>query len=432
MLSGLLMRTLRTLARGAAAMAAFLAFTGCEDQLPTITGADRFPEGSLPTTVEVFLDPEQFLREDTVFTDFADPLDAPFLLVAEDFDGSLDAHSLARFTGFPDSVFFTVGGASRSDTAFTYGPARVITTVNASASSGPARLQLWTLEQPWDSAEATWTVAQRRGGAAVPWRVPGGTRGRLLAEATWTPGDTVARDSVVFRVDSLAVAQIASDGFPGLLVTSATPGTRVQLSRLVLETVARPAARPDTTLARTQSAGPQRVIFAPESPRPMSAYRIGGLPGARTVLRLDLSARVPGCANPATTPACPQIPLRDVTLNRASLVLQPLAVPAGFRPLGPTALRVRRVVETELGRRAPLGESFVVDSIPASAFASPAGEAVALELTSAVAQVAATDSAVITVALLAEPEGGQFGTLWFEARPRLRLVYTLPLRPRLP
>lgn len=402
-------------------MLALALSAGCENDLPTIVGADRLPGGAAPVTVQVTLEPEQFLRADTVFTDYTDPRDAPFLLVANAFDGALEAHSLARFTGFPDSVA-------------TYGAGRVVTTVveAASSSPGPARLQLWALDQAWDSASVTWTAAEQRDGTTVPWTTPGGSRGALLAEAVWVPGDTIAPDSVVFAVDSLAVARMAAEGFPGLLVTSETPGSRLRLTRLSLTAGIRTVARPDTSVARTMGLGPQDFIFTPDLPAPGSLYRVGGLTGDRTVLRLDLSQRVPGCADPATDPACPSVALRDVTLNRALLVLEPSASPAGFRPLTRTDVRVRRVVETELGRRAPLAESFAADSVSAALFAAPGGEPISLDLTAAVTQVVSRDTSETTIAILAEPEGGRFGPLWFAARPRLRLVYTLPLRPTLP
>lgn len=437
MLSESLMHIPRTLARTAGAALAAVAIAGCENDLPTLTGSDRFPEGSLPITVEVMLEPGQFLLADTVFDDFTDPRAAPFLLVARDFDGALDANTLARWTGFPDTVSVPSGGGSFvQDTVFTYGAGRVSTTVvpSASTSPGPARLRLWALAQPWDSAGVSWT--QTGDGAA--WDQPGGSRAELLAEALWTPGDTASADSVIFQVDSLAVARIAADGFPGVLLTSETPGSRIRLSsRLVLETAIRGESRPDTALARSFVTGPQEFVFEPGPPSAGEAYRTGGITGARTLLTLDLEQFVPTCADPAAEPACPRVPLREVTLNEASLVLQPLRVPGGYRPLGLTDVRVRRVVETELGRLAPLGETFAVDSVAAARFAAPGQAPIAIDVTGSLTRLVAADTipsipAEATVAILADPEGGQFGYLWFERRPRLRLVYTLPLRPRLP
>src|SRR5688500_3732077 len=107
--------------RGLLAILSLAALAGCENELPTLTGEERFPDGTLPTTVEVVLSAQQFLLEDTLFSDFTNSRDVGFLLVAERFDGVLTGHTLARLTGFPDSVTFTVGGAARTEAAFTYG-----------------------------------------------------------------------------------------------------------------------------------------------------------------------------------------------------------------------------------------------------------------------------------------------------------------------
>lgn len=411
-------------------MLALLSISGCADELPTLSGEDRFPGGAAPTTIEVFLPTAEVLAGASVFGDFTNPRDAEFLLVAHRFDEALEANTLARLTGFPDSVTFTLNGATRTEAAFTYGTGRVITRVDAaaSASAGPAVLRLWALEQEWDSATVTWTQARQ----GTPWRTPGGTRGALLAEARWTPGDTVARDSVIWQVDSLAVRRMASPSFAGLLVTSVTPDTRLQLSRLVLQTTQRPTARPDTAVAVTVAQGPQEFIFTPEPPRPEGVYRVGGPTGDRTVLRLTLPSTVPACRDPASTPGCPRVALRDVTLNRASLVLDPVRVRGGFRPVGLTPLLVRRVLEPELGRRAPLGESIAFDSIAPGPFRGTPSEPVTLNLTQSVSQLLRSDSSSVAVALLSDPEGARFGYLWFAGTPRLRLIYTLPVRPGLP
>lgn len=423
----------RIVSRGGGLLLALssLALAGCEDNLPTASGEDRFPEGLVPTTVEIVLPADAFLRSDAVYDGFADPREAGFLLAAQEFDGVLDAHALARLGNFPDSVTFTSAGASRTDTAFTYAAGQITTLVDnrASFSPGPATLRLYALEQGWDSATVTWDTASAAGPVEL-WRTPGGTRGTLLAEAVWTPGDTTQVDSLVWAVDSTAVARIAADGFPGLLVTSATPGSRVEFSRLSLATAIRPASRPDTVLTRTFAAGPQTFVYTPAAPRPDEVYRVGGLTGARTVLGIDLAQRVPACASGQ---GCGTVPLRDVTLNRATLLLEPLAVPAGFRPLRAPALRVRQVLEPELGRLAPLGEAFAVDTVPPTRFEEPVlGGPVGVDLTQAVLLLLSEEQNATTVALLGDAGAAEFGYLWFAERPRLRLIYTLPLRPQLP
>ena len=81
---------------------------------------------------------------------------------------------------------------------------------------------------------------------------------------------------------------------------------------------------------------------------------------------------------------------------------------------------------------------FSSDTVTASVFQGAGGEEVEIELTAAVARVLAADTvaarpaSVANVALLNEALARQFGYLSFADRPRLRLVYTLPLRPQLP
>jgi hypothetical protein len=406
---------------------------GCEDQLPTATGEDLFPGGTRPTTVELILEPEQFVLSATQLTDFTSPGGASFLLVARDFEGALNAHSLARFTGFPDSVTYTVDGTVRTEEDFTYLDGAVVATVNPNASAAVAtRLRLWALEQAWDTAGVSWTVAAGRT-SPTPWATPGGTRGELLAETVWTPGDTIAAaDSVRFAVDSAAVARMAAAGFHGVVVTSETPGSRVQLSRLALQTSVRPAAHPDTTLPFNFTGGPQAIIYTPGAAAVPGTFRVGGLTGDRAVISVNLAQQVPTCANPAVTPNCPMVPLRDVTINQASLLLTPVATPGGLRPLQPTATRVRRVLEPELGRAAPLGELLYADTLSATRFAQPDGSPLSLDLTAALSTFNAQGMERLTMAVLTEPEGSAFGYIYFTDRPRLRIVYTLPLRPTFP
>jgi hypothetical protein len=90
------------------------------------------------------------------------------------------------------------------------------------------------------------------------------------------------------------------------------------------------------------------------------------------------------------------------------------------------------VVEPGLGRFAPLGQLLFLDTVPAARFASPGGEPVSVELTGALSQFITADLEQLTIALLTEPEGSEFGYLYFTDRPRLRIVYTLPLRPSFP
>jgi hypothetical protein len=416
---------------GMAAALSLSLLAGCTDDLPTAGGTDRFPDGLAPTTIEVlFTAADVLIGEAAVYDNFADPRTTSYLLAAEDFDGELDAHVLARFPHFPDSVMYSVGGTVRTDSLFEYVSGEMTTVVNPAASSaeGGATLRLWAVEQAWDSSQVTWQNAAD----GQPWTMPGGTRGALLAEAVWTPGDTIQADTVIWQLDSLAVRTMAAEGAQGVMITSETPDTRLQLRYLELRPRVRPESAQDTTLAVAVGSTAQTFVFSPEPPVGSDVYRLGGITGARTVLRLDLVRNVPGCPG-AGTFGCDSVSLKDVTLNHAELVLQPRAVPSGFRPLNTSPFLVRRVVEPDLGRLAPLGQVILSDTVSAAMFAPDADpDPLRVSLTTAIRALIQTDSTALSLALLGESAAGQFGYQWYEAAPLVRLVYTLPLTPRLP
>jgi len=406
---------------------------GCQDELPTATGGDLFPAGTRPSTVDLLLEPEQFLISSAQQAGFGSPAAAGFHLVARQYEQALSANTLVRFAGFPETITYTVGGVITTTETFTYQAGRVVASVDPGSSAPVAtQLRLWAITQPWDTAGVTWTAAAGRT-SPTPWTTPGGTRGELLSQTTWTPGDTTAAaDSVIFAVDSLTVARMSAAGFNGLLVTSETAGSRLQLSRFVLQTGVRPAAHPDSAVAMMVSGGPQTFIFTPQPPSVTGTLRIGGLEGDRGVIRLNLAQQVPSCPTPGVTPNCPMVPLRDVMINRASLVLSPLPTPGGLRPLRAPSVRIRQVLEPDLGRFAPLGELIYADTLPVARFAQPAGEPIIFDMTRAFSTFTANGLEQVTVAILAEQQGAPFGYLYFSDRPRLRIVYTLPVQPTFP
>ncbi len=415
--------------RGLATIVALLALSGCSNDVPTATGTDLFPAGTEMTTLEILLPADAVLSRDTVYDGYTGVGNASYLLVANAFDTGLDAHGLARFGAFPDSVTYIGTSGSVTDKTFTYASGRVTALVDTLAyPDASLTLRLYALEQPWDSLTANWENASEAPGATVKWRTPGGTLGNLLAQATWERGDTVHADTIVWEVDSLAMKQIATPGFAGVAVTAVQSNLRVQISGLSLTAKVRPSTRPDTTLQVAPAPSAQRFIFSPAPPTSSSAFRAGGLTSARSAFRLKLDLQVPTCEDPHA--GCPLVPLKDVTLNLAHLVLEPVAVPSGYRPTVPNFLQVRRLLEPELGRQASLGDVIAQDSVPASLFVSPAGKSTNVDLTNIFRAYA--DSSSIDLALLSTSRTASFGTLWFSRTPRLRLVYTLPRTPKLP
>jgi len=428
--------------RGLALALAALAGVGCTDRIPTAGGAELFPGGARPRTLEVTLPAESFLQTLGRFSGFSGPREAGFLLVANRFEGALEANTLGRLTAFPATINYSQGGTSRSDSVFGFVQAQLFAAVDtaASAGTGQVTLQLWEVGQEWDPATATWQLAVDTTGGRVAWRTPGGTRGAALSQLVLPQGVRSAGDTVRFALDSLAFRRIIRTDFPGFLVTANGTPVRLQTRSFALRASVRPrSASPDTTITVSVSPAVQTFVFTPEPPRAESAWEAGGIRAARTLFRIDLrNVRVPVCEPGGT--ACPTVPLREVTLNQAALLLRPTPPPGGFRPIGPMPILVRRVLEPELGRRAPLSD--VVNDVELNtenqAFSYRAGTFVPTDsvytvpLTAYLSGVAASDTAVANLALLGQPEGASFGVAWFAPNPRLRIVYTVPARPSLP
>ncbi|HEX6068354.1 MAG TPA: hypothetical protein VFZ18_00975 [Longimicrobiaceae bacterium] len=432
---------IRGAARGAVVLLATAALAACDNEIPTANGSDLFPGGEVPTTLLVEVTGTDLILREEVYEGFGDPRRAPFLIVANDFDGAFDAHTLARFADIPDSVTYT-SGTSRREEISAYQGGRVLTQVDSLATfpRSTATLYLWELTQPWDSATVTWENASEQPGQETAWTTPGGSFGTLLDQAFWFPGDTAQKDTVTWELDSLAVIRLRSPDHPGVIVTSDQPGVRVKLSALTFEGDAHPSGRPDTVVAVRTSEGPQTFVYTPDTPQSAAVLRAGGLTGDRSLLTLDLEQEVEAC--PAGGGPCSLVPLSEVTLNRAQLVFEPVQVPDGYRPLATPRVVLRSVAEPELGRFAPLGAVLATDTISPSAFAAGTDREFEMDLTTAVLQFLAEQARAeregeeveteLSFALLADFEVPDLGLLWFQRSPTLRLVYTLPLNPSLP
>ena len=432
MQSQLYMRSIRTKARLWALGLTAAALAGCENELPTVTGENSFPDDRVPVTIELSVPADQFLVQDTVYEGFGGSLS--YLLVANRFEGALTAHGLARLRGFPDSVSYVQAGATRTEAVQTYGAGRVVARVDSTASRPRTQmaLQLFPILQDWDTTAVSWQNAVNKPGAIVPWTTPGGTVGPVASTGNWVPGDTVLKDSVVWQLDSLTVQRLARGEIKGLLVRPAQEGSRLELSRLSMTFTVRPAGRPDTAIAFSVSQGPQTFILTPDPPGGAGSLRVGGLTAARSVLRLDLSQQVSTCPPGQTGSQCRLLPLSQVTLDDVSLVLDPVAVPSGYRPIGPVFLGTRRLLEPELGRSAPLGDLLASQSVPGDRFAAATLGPVVIDLTGTTVSAVSSGATTLDVALVTDVGQSHFGSAWFDTTPRLRLLYTVVKRPELP
>ncbi|HEX8430568.1 MAG TPA: hypothetical protein VF625_04740, partial [Longimicrobium sp.] len=372
------------------------------------------------------------------------------------FAGELSARALLRTaTIFPSEIRYTQDNSNRTDPVYRAVGGTLAFAVDSATVAGGGELQLFRIAQAWERNSVSWINAVDTGGVRTPWTQPGGTRGELVSVGTYTP--QLAGDSVFFELDSADMQVLRDSTGNGVLIASSVPGARIQLARnFQLRARLRPTTPVRDTVIETRldfPAANQTFIFNPEPPRPAGALVAGGLRSARTLLDFTLPDSVEGCA--VAQRPCPRVALRNVRLNRVSILLRRLPVPPAFAPRDSALLTLRSVTEPELGRRAPLG-GLILDANPlvfslgtsgltaqqAAVFA-PTDSVVELPLTNyAIARLASDSTRTVPnyLALLGGPIDAlpgtrlydTFGVTAFDAEPRLRIVYTLPVRTQLP
>ena len=411
----------------AAALAALSA--ACADETPTLSGEGAFPGAAVPVTLEMVVPASEFAELLGTFSGYTSAADAPYLVVANQYQGALDAHGLAGFPRFPTTYTYRRDGVDKADGQFTYRDSRLVLKVDTTGvSATPFTIQVWQATQDWHGNSATWTLAVDTGAVSTPWTEPGGTRGALLGQATFSGGS----DSLEVTLPAAAVQALSDTTAPGVVLTVAEADRRVLLSDVLLRVAVHPdSASPDTTIVTSLQGIRNRVfVYTPEQPAPgPGQWAAGGIRGARTLVRLNPLHPVPACATPAT---CGTLPLSEVSLNRVSLLLEPEPVPDGFGVVESVPLTLHVVPEPELGRGAPLGP--VITDGPARLAAGDT--LVDLGITALTASLAAGDTVPLTFMLVSEISGlgipPTFSTAFFRGEPRLRIVYTIPARRRLP
>ncbi|MEX0912735.1 MAG: hypothetical protein WD737_00665 [Gemmatimonadota bacterium] len=401
---------------------------GCTDRIPTFSGADPFPGGGTPATLEQVFETSAFLIDADVYAGRTTILDARFHLLANQFDSALSSNLLATLVGFPDTIH--VGTEPDSD--FTYLESQLVGIISdtLTASEPDLAFQLWEVAEPWDTAAVSWENRIDSPGQSASWAQPGGTRGALIDVARWSAADTAAAaDSLVWQIPPEVMERLAAGEIPGLLVTLQDAGTRVNISRLGLRARIRPSDHPDVVATRPISRGSQRVVYTPDIPEANDVLRVGGIRSDRSILRITLPETLPGCADASN---CAPLRGETASLNRVELLLDPLPVPAGYRPFLPIEVTMRSLLEPELGSRSPLGGGIFRDSIAPERFGPSSQEPVSFFITGPVIQAYADEEDELAVALLVEPEASTFGFAWFDRTPRLRFVYTVRQTPQLP
>ncbi len=415
--------------------------SACTEETPSEVGDDLLPSGEV-RTFEVMLDPAQWLTFDTTFSGYTNPRNAPFTIVANKFEGALDANSLFRFGQPPVAINVrNSAGTATVDSTPSYFAGRLVLRFDSTTSDAapPVRFRAFRTAEEWNET-ATWTLRTDSGSQQVPWTQPGGTRGASVDTATWVAGDTV-----VLRVDSATVAawMDTTDAGRGAVVISETTGARVRLTGAVLRLSVRSDIQPDTVFNVDVAPIVTTFIFNPPPPPP-TELRVGGVPSWRTMLgvRGDLQSLTfpcPGVSN------C-QIRLTDAHVNRAELLMQPVQRPAGFLPEDTMFIQARTLL-TSAGvplERSPVGVDVcgqVVVCLRRGMAApdfflrppgSPPAAPVAFDITNYM--VALLDDTLepinrppLALTLLIPNEPVTFGFATFAQGPRLRLVLTAPV-----
>src|SRR4051812_5220613 len=90
-------------ARAVLALLPLLAAAACKDETPTLSGDAFFPGGSRPVTLEAVTPASQFLATLGAFSGYESSHTFPELVVANQYQGVLNAHALQRYD-FPDSL----------------------------------------------------------------------------------------------------------------------------------------------------------------------------------------------------------------------------------------------------------------------------------------------------------------------------------------
>jgi len=419
---------------------AVLVIGSCGREVPTGVGGSLLPEDAV-RTFEVLLDGSAWLVRDTAFSKFDRAFGAPFLIVAENFDGALDAHTLARF-GIPAVIAaLDSTGVSRNDSTPVFIGGRVVLQLDTLRSSGdlPILMRIHRITESWDPATASWTHRVDSAGNRQTWAQPGALGGPAIDTASWTGAvDSlgVRVDSLVIPVDSQTIAAWSdtTTNARGVVITMVTPGGRLRSSDLVLRLDARPTFRPDTIVTVTSRPSDPVFIYDPVLPDAAPTPFIGGRPSWRTYFEVRDGLDTLSIACPEVSATC-RVRLGDVNVTYAGIQLQPAPAPPGFAPQDSLRIGAQTLVLSEFTpiERSPLGQGVGATRrfLQPAEFRPPAdGPLVEVPITEFVAALAAdtlVDGAPPSrwIGLLPLVEGVDFGLAAFQPSPVLRLILTI-------
>ncbi len=406
--------------------------SGCGQESPTDVGGPLLPPEAI-RTFEVILDPADYLVSDTAFSGYTKIIKGGYQIVANAFEGTLDARSMGRF-GIPTVVAITdTLGAIQTDSTPHFVAGRFVVRIDTLRSTMPAsaEFQLDRIEEDWDPATATWTMRVDSGGAQLPWSQPGGYGGTPIATIEWSPEGT---DSLVIPVDSQTIAAWSDTTTKarGAVLSLLTQNTRVRIADMLLRLDATSPLHPDTLFTSTVRPTVPTFVFQPELPANSSQPLASGSPGWRTFFRLRDDLR----SLPVPCPlfdGC-MIRLDQTSITSADLLLEPAEAPPGFAPQDSMLFETVAVYASDIIplSRSPLGATVGVTAhqIAPDIFRNVVNPTdIPVPISAFIAGLVSADTANAPpspyLALLPYVEGADFGVVAFRKRPRLRLVLTI-------
>ncbi|MEJ2369395.1 MAG: hypothetical protein P8Y07_00915 [Gemmatimonadales bacterium] len=377
----------RCLSLALLATAALMGLAGCAED--AIVAVDPDVPGATVPTVEISAvasDLEGW--QDTTYSGFELPATSGFKLLADRAD--LLSRDLGRFD-VPDSII-TSFGIEEID-PFVDASFRVALDFGADPDSVVVpnyQLQVFALEESFDSLSATWT--DRREGD--PWILPGGTLGELLAS-----GDFIAAvDTAVLEfsapVDEVLEAWQETDGEPGVALVMVGGPPELAVTSFDLATQVMVVGRADTVPATFFSRGVQ---------------------------------------------------LGETTINHAELRFRPLPPPEAPFPLGRAivATAVEVLADAfEVGAKVPVGapipdpQTGVAQFISVTPEGLEEGHVIRVNVTRLVELVAGADTLTqVRLTVRAAPTDGQAFGFWdfgsvespLSLQPELRMLVTPPI-----
>lgn len=340
-----------------ASAAVALMGAACSERTPTSVDPDLLP--SRPASVEVLIPWAEFGSDLEVFGGYGSARDLGVGIVAHAFGGVLEARTLVRLEPIPRTATVTdTTGTSRADTVLSIRDGRVVVFVDTvgAVRDGPVTFELGILRQAWHPASASWTLAVDTAGGEVAWQEPGAGPVERVATTVWEPSQG---DTVVFALDSAQVElwRDTANVNHGALLTTTTPGVRVEVTTAVMRATVRPSLRPDTTLTLTGGRTAFSFIHSPE-PEAVTAgtLRVGGAPAWRTVLDVDVPTTLSSPPALCQVAGCP-LALTAARVSYAALVLTGRATEAAFRPSDSLSVDIRPVLQRSAMPKSPLGAS---------------------------------------------------------------------------